>query len=307
MDFRCSKWAIEKAPSGKGVVIRSKTHGRFLSVRDNGELKTYHPDDDIDIDKEDDDDDLLKEQREKMVSGASWKSFKDSIRKSIQTKANPNVPIVPEVQTIVWNIEAAHSQNYYFFSLDLQDPNAKAKSMGPFPQVSPNLRKNTKIQLIQGDENITKLCLETEEKKEIRKQYIICTHDQGKIALVDDITDPNTEWIMDKSQYQEGGTFFKSRLHSRYLSYKKSSPPVPDVGKQKEDTPADKLKELFQKEQEEFEELYGSETIGMEETWKLDPCMPRAVSVSNYGCLKLWSSYIFQKLNQLHKYINLKV
>ncbi|CAJ1969932.1 unnamed protein product [Cylindrotheca closterium] len=47
----CSLWAVESAPDGKGVVIRSKSFERFLCVRKNGNalvLGTYHPFDDVD-------------------------------------------------------------------------------------------------------------------------------------------------------------------------------------------------------------------------------------------------------------------
>ena len=52
----------------------------------------------------------------------------------------------------------------------------------------------------------------------------------------------------------------------------------------------DKFKEIFQKEKEEVEELFGSETIGMDETWKLDPCMPRAVSSDKIKTFALGTS-----------------
>mmetsp|Transcript_15953 Transcript_15953/g.39098 ORF Transcript_15953/g.39098 Transcript_15953/m.39098 type:complete len:747 (+) Transcript_15953:20-2260(+) len=47
----CSLWAVESAPDGKGVVIRSKSFERFLCVRKSGKalmLASYHPFDDVD-------------------------------------------------------------------------------------------------------------------------------------------------------------------------------------------------------------------------------------------------------------------
>ncbi len=342
-DFRCSKWAIEKDPSGgNGVVIRSKTHGRYLSVRENGELHTYE--------KYQEEKSLLEEMKQQglemeeesqdgkkkrpgltMKSGkdmeASWRSLKNSIRTGIddthkkiqkqkmkmtQKKGDEPVPIVPESETLVWQLEAAHSQSYYFLSLNLEVTNdnkgkVKPKSLGPNLQVTSNLRKNTKVQIIQEDDNITKLCVAQEEKsdkkdiktivkKNIVQKFIACTND-GEISLVDDIKDVNAEWIMDKSQYQEGGTYFKSRLHNRYLSHQQSSSDEDGnttTSSRDESTLStstrDKFNDMFRKDKETVEGLFGSETLGIQETWKLSPCMPRAVSSDKIKTFALGTS-----------------
>jgi len=47
----CSLWAVEIAPEGKGVIIKSRSFGRFLCVRKNGNalmIATYHPFDEVD-------------------------------------------------------------------------------------------------------------------------------------------------------------------------------------------------------------------------------------------------------------------
>ena len=57
---------------------------------------------------------------------------------------------------------------------------------------------------------------------------------------------------------------------------------------EKNDNP---LNHLFQNNKHEIEEeLFGSETLGMEETWKLDPCMPRAVSSDKIKTFALGTS-----------------
>ncbi len=351
-DFRCSKWAIEKDPSSEnGVVIRSKTHGRYLSIRENGELCTY---DRYQEEEDQDEKNLLdelkqhglemeEEQQEPPSSQkgkkkrpgldmkeVSWRSFKNSIRTGLddthkkiqkqkmkmnQKKGHEPVPIVPESETLVWQLEAAHSQTYYFLSLNLEDDDntngdkvkAKAKSLGPNLQVTSNLRKNTKVQIIQEDDNITKLCVALEEKsdkkdiknivkKNMVKKFIACTND-GEITLVDDITDINAEWIMDKSQYQEGGTFFKSKVHNLYLSHQQSSSDDDDITttSSREESGLstsvrDKFNDILRKDKEAVEGLFGSETLGMEETWKLSPCMPRAVSSDKIKTFALGTS-----------------
>jgi hypothetical protein len=78
---------------------------------------------------------------------------------------------------------------------------------------------------------------------------------------------------MDKSQIQQGCTVFKSKAHGRYLSFRQV-----DTGDEKVESTMDKMNSILGKEKEVLEELFGSETLGIPENWKLDPCMPRAVS-----------------------------
>jgi hypothetical protein len=264
-----------------------------LSIRENGELRTYHPDDDKPKEEtfEDEDDDSgsaigIDQSDAKASASPTWKSLKDSMRssfdgarKSMQPKKEGS--LVPEAETTVWQLEAAHSQNYFLLSLDMSDPKAKAKSIGPGLQLTPNLRKNTKIQLVRDANGVTntKLCVEgtdTSSKVPVKqKQYVACQAD-GTICLVNDDTYIDAEWIMDKSQIQQGCTVFKSKAHGRYLSFRQ----VVDTGDEKEESmfTMDKMNSAFGKEKEGLEELFGSETLGVPENWKLDPCMPRAVS-----------------------------
>jgi hypothetical protein len=292
-EYRCSKWAIEKGgPEGEGVIIRSKTHGRLLSIRENGELRTYHPDDDKpkkDTFEDEDDDSgsaigIATDQSDAKASASAyptWKSLKNSMRSSFDGARKSMLPkkegpLVPEAETTVWQLEAAHSQNYFLLSLNMSDPKAKAKSIGPGLQVTPNLRKNTKIQLERDANGITKLCVEgiipDANSKVPVKQYITCRAD-GTICLLNDDSYIDVEWTMAKSEIQQGCTIFKSKAHGRYLSFRQV-----DTGDEKGESTMDKMNSVLGKEKEVLEELFGSETLGVPENWKLDPCMPRAVS-----------------------------
>lgn len=184
--------------------------------------------------------------------------------------------VTPERETIIWNIEAAHLQTYYFSNITQGE---KPRSIGPFPKVTPNLRKTEKLQLLRTEAS-TKLY------NEVTKQYVACTS-SGKIEYVDNFSDENTEWVMEKPPYQNGASVFRSRAHNLYLSYE-------DAIKQKaqenklDDKEQDKLK-LFKKDDDE-PTLVGSETIGEREVWKLDPCMPRAVSSEKIKTFALGTS-----------------
>ena len=81
---KCSKWAIEKSPTGNGIIIRSKTHGRFLCVRDNGELRTYHPSD-KDKPKDEQVNQAAKPNAAITKKGKinSWNDFKSSFQNSM--------------------------------------------------------------------------------------------------------------------------------------------------------------------------------------------------------------------------------
>ncbi|KAL3938158.1 MAG: hypothetical protein SGBAC_006865 [Bacillariaceae sp.] len=290
-EYRCSKWAIEKNPNGGGVIIRSKTHGRFLCVKDNFELKTYHPDDENKETKnstEESDEEEAKITSEDSTSNKKGEksSFKDSmktlqdsmktsVRKGIDDARKKSMatkgPRLPETETTVWQLEAAHSQTYLFLSLNMQDPEAKAKSIGPKLQVTSNLRKNTKITLIREDNNITKLCINMEDNNSKTKQFLACQED-GTIALVNNGAREDTEWIIGKSSLQEGFTTFYNHSRGMYLSSRENT-----EAKTSSKT-TDKLNTLLRKDKEVVETLHGSETLCIAATWRLDPVMPRAVS-----------------------------
>lgn len=187
---------------------------------------------------------------------------------------------------IIWQLEAAHLQTYYFSNVvDSGKPN----SIGPFPLVTPNLRKTDKFQLIRKG-TVTKFF------NSDNKQYVACTS-HGTILYVDSVEDKSTEWIMDKPLYQEGGNVFKSKLHNLYLSYKHTGKttiedtPEGEVNKVSQTEPKERhFKNLFNKNIEIVAELVGSQTIGEREVWKLDPCMPRAISSEKIKTFALGTS-----------------
>ncbi|CAJ1954110.1 unnamed protein product [Cylindrotheca closterium] len=292
--YRCSKWAIEKNPDGEGVIIRSKTHGRLLCVRDNYELRTWHPDDHMKkeaaaaAEANDEDDAKIAPGDGKKGNWQSFSSMRDSMKASFddarKKMAKRDEPIVPESETTAWTLEAAHSQNYYFLSLDMQDPHAQAKSVGPGLEVTPNLRKNTKIEIIRENDNITKLCIVKTDTKPAKNQFLACGND-GTISLLDVRNVEEAEWIMEKSADQEGCTLFKSVATGRYLSMRAR---VEEVGKR--ESASGRLSNVFGKEKEVVEILHGSETLEATAAWKLDPCMPRAVSSDKIKTFALGTS-----------------
>ena len=81
--YICSEWAIEKSPDGEGVIIRSKTHARLLCVRDNYELRTWHPDDEAAAAEDDEDEDAAEISPDDGKKG-NWQSFTSSMRDSIE-------------------------------------------------------------------------------------------------------------------------------------------------------------------------------------------------------------------------------
>jgi len=307
----CSKWAIEKSTDGNGVIIRSKTHDRLLGVKE-GTLMTYCHEN---LNEKLMTNDNENEQTISEYGETSATKDNESINSNTQTlssRSNTGNGDATETkpkprnqwlnknfkrmqasftsrsnrsecgeafanlqdESIVWQLEAAHLQTYYFSNAgDSGNPN----SIGPFPLVTPNLRKTDKFQLVR-EGTLTKFF------NSENKQYVACTSD-GVITYVDDEQDRSTEWIMDKPQYQEGGNIFKSKLHNLYLSYKEIGKETIEEASEGEvdkisqtEQKEGRLKNLFNKKVEIISELVGSETIGEREVWKLAPCMPRAVS-----------------------------
>ena len=171
--------------------------------------------------------------------------------------------------TIVWDIQAAHLQCYYFLSVVAGSPSdavaatatdsstvlpapSSPKSIGPFPDVTQNLRKSEKIQLLQrkiiivdDDDNdegtaaataaaavggndtersaratTTRTVIVTKLYLPDKQSYICCVSTNGCISGTSDSNDEGTDWYMEKPNYQEGGSVFRSKPFNCYLSYK---------------------------------------------------------------------------------------
>ena len=398
-DAWCCLWAVEISPMGDGVVIRSKTYGRFLCVADSQtkKLATYHPLDDAVTDAFEDvvvnttkhlkllsvsttseqhdlpmvsQGDFLQQalKQKKTNSRRGWfHRFSSSLDSSSldeevqqqnpqqQPQVDPLSPlpssptspssksILPSRETIVWQLEAAHSQQYY-----LSTSTTDERSIGPFPEVNTNLRRTDTFQLMrtnpEGHLELTQL-YHVE-----RQQYVACDA-AGTITLVDDATDESTEWIMERWM-ESSGSVFKSKVFPYYLSYadvsisesaNMSGDGADNINRnedndhlkvqgeidtrraaqqifeelQNEEIPIDRKKseesnqDNISSEEEEEEEdqhnrhghlslfhrrgkkniqtlsqLVGSETMGPRESWKLAPCMPRAV---NSGKIKTFA------------------
>ena len=196
---------------------------------------------------------------------------------------------VPQEETLVWQLEAAHLQTYYFSTTAATARGSATKSIGPFPQVTANLRKTDKFQLVRGcnHSNLSTIALLNPDTK----QYVSCASD-GTIQYVGDPYEQGTEWIMTKATEDQGagGNIFKSRIHHLYLSYQDTTASCRDTVEEKKDTSmaedaSDKavshqselakeggLQRLFKKAPAEpAAELFGSVTLGAREVWKLDP------------------------------------
>jgi hypothetical protein len=315
----CAEWAIEKStiPAGphEGVIIRSRTFGRFLSVRD-GELRTY---------KEGDTQSMAEEAQGNLStqsvvstqsegsSGNWWnrssmtqmtqsvnssmrqfqKRLSSSVNSSFREGDDPMAAVLPEKDTIVWQLESAHLQTYYFSNIIVGET---PKTIGPFPQVTPILRKTDKIQLIRSDDNATMKLFHTE-----KKQYLLCTPPPNSTIVLDDEGGgDNADWIMEKpsEEQQQGGgngSVFRSKLYNLYLSYEDISgdtvgttnmeggqTATPDTivttSERTEASLSGHFSNLFGNTNEKIPELMASPTIGKRELWSLEPCMPRAVS-----------------------------
>ncbi|CAB9509045.1 expressed unknown protein [Seminavis robusta] len=297
----CPKWAIEKAPDNggdgpKGVIIRNKTHGRLLSVHE-GFLKTYDPAESIPemFGNSATSSAVQQPTTEDSGNGAKkwWNSsvktmnnnMRNSVKSmqkrfssaSVKTESGEQI-FLPQKDTTVWQLEAAHSQTYYLLSAVEGEP---PRSIGQFPEVTANLRQTDKIQLVREETGITKLFL-TE-----KKQFISCNAD-GNIDLVNSAEDLSVEWIMEKPSYQEGGSVFRSKHHNLYLSYEDTAKDVENEGEN--DNADGHFSKLFGGNKENVGLLVGIETMGEREIWRLEPCMPRAVSSEKLKTFALGTS-----------------
>jgi len=354
--FRCSLWAIEKHQSvdsnqNAGVILRSVTHDRLLSLRD-GVLRTYDPNEEAAIpdnsssggnDNEsaivpsdpapghgggDGADpnfgDVVKQRTDGIMRGVDemrrksndwWRQSLTNVQKTMTDAAmnrrhstpfglrDPtaaNAPASPrEEETVVWQLEAAHSQTYYFVSVPAPSASSAEtvpRSIGPFPSVTDNLRKSDKIQFIRNedgeDPDSLKLYLPEE------RYYVSCSA-KGSIAATKQEDDESTQWILED---RPDGSVFRSKQHGLYLSWRdvpeeeedaaSGGEPVPpaaafadgkgDEKKKPEakasSNPFENLQKLLphQKKKIPMAELCATPTVTT--VWKLEPCTPRAIS-----------------------------
>ena len=123
-----------------------------------------------------------------------------------------------------------------------------------------------------------------------QKLYVVCSSD-GKVDFVKNADDVNAEWIMEKPSYQEGGSVFRSKVHNLYLSIEETTVETETEGTG-ESTPNSegRFSNLFGGSKEKVAKLVGSETMGLTEVWRLEPCMPRAVSSEKIKTFALGTS-----------------
>lgn len=333
--YRCSKWAIEKYPTDEnskheGLIIRSVTHGRLLSIQD-GLLRTY---DSLDATRTatmesytaisvnsssvnsnsngGDIGDMVKHHTEEMKKRTSqwWKQSLTNVQKTISDQAiqrrnskmmaSGQVPVgqlqlqstgsVPEEETIVWQLESAHLQTYYFISSsdsDTERNHSTPKSIGAFPTVTENLRKSDKIQMVRNDEfpDMLKLFLPDE------KYFITCTS-KGNILATNQMEDEGLEWILEE---RETGSVFQSKAHGLFLSFRTEESKAPPAAafqegenenenensaqdakaKKKKKNPFENIKLPHQRPKPPISELCATESPTI---WNLEPCTPRAIS-----------------------------
>jgi hypothetical protein len=309
-DNRCSKWAIEKYPSDeankhKGVIIRSVTHGRLLSIKD-GVLRTFdslegmqrpnlesinsnnnnnsnsNETSDATITASGDGDhnntiggtvkqhtdemkrkaDEMKRKADEMKRKSSqwWKQSLTNVQQTLSDSAiqrrnskmisngetpvgmSPSLPgseSLRQEETIVWQLEAAHLQTYYFLSTttaaaaadndsDTASIPTKPRSIGAFPSVTENLRKSDKIQLVRNDETSSPDTLKLYLPDE--KFYISCSSRGSVFATKNDSDqdgddEKGTEWILEEQP--DGSSLFRSKAHGLYLSHRDESTKAP--------------------------------------------------------------------------------
>ena len=138
----------------------------------------------------------------------------------------------------VWQLEAAHRQKYYLSSA------VDNKSIGSFPYVTDDKRQVDEWELEKHGDTVTFFSPKN-------GQYLECTGD-GNVCLtpVGGADEPES-WDMETRP--DGGCAFRSAKHSQYLSWIESG--------EKEGTLCTVATGTSERE-----------------TWRLEPCMPRAVS-----------------------------
>jgi hypothetical protein len=251
-----SVWAIESAPAGNGVVIRSERYGRFLCVYNSGKvltIGTYHPLDEVndsaDIDNDSSGDaqnrseDYLQRQAMAQKQNDTSQSQADFLQQAMVQKENTahrnrkgwfrrrvhdatvpehdsqkNRDLLPslDIRETILWRLEAAHLQHYFLSTASSEQSL-SKSVGPFPKVTSNLRKTDKFHLIR------KVIGEAENTSVMAKlyhlkegQYVACSSD-GQISLTRNAQDIATEWMMINSD-ESGGSSFQSRHFGFYLS-----------------------------------------------------------------------------------------
>ena len=155
----CTHWAVEKAPNGQGVVIRSKKHGRFLNVESSSsstrsaniytKLSTYHPFDEApsedfelndnvgtsaDIEKGADDvsDQSNTESLSSAVSARTKREKHNDINRIINTPATKNVK-ADYIQEHQAQGETIISQDYFLHRAMTKTPTTETAAAPPPP------------------------------------------------------------------------------------------------------------------------------------------------------------------------------
>lgn len=158
--------------------------------------------------------------------------------------ASPTSPsmrtVVPQEETIVWQLEAAHLQTYYFLSApttkeipmtvpqndndtaeaeaddtldtepDTTPISIPARSIGAFPNVTEHLRKSDKIQFLRNDDTPDTLKLYLPDE-----QFYISCSSKGSIVATNKADCEGTEWVLEE---RAEGSVFRSHAHGLYLS-----------------------------------------------------------------------------------------
>lgn len=215
--------------------------------------------------------------------------------------------------TITWDIKAAHLQHYYLSSkaeyTDEETGKSKtlARSIGPFPRVTRNLRRTDKFHMIRrvnvdnGDVMPVVQLYHSE-----REEFVACLVD-GTISLTKDEKAPETEWIMEQSSF--GGNSLQSLVHKRYLAHMKVDIPHEhqengdcDIPREEEDSiggdegHAGPFRFFRRKtkdgEPRSYSELIGSETLGPQGSWYPIPSIPRAVNSGKVARFAIGTSLV---------------
>ena len=109
-------------------------------------------------------------------------------------------------------------------------------------------------------------------KIEDKKQYIACLPN-GDIELSETTEDENSEWELEKPQYQSGGSVFRSKKHGFYLSFERAEDEKEEIEEKSR-----VMRSPFGGKRDKVTKLIGAELMEEQTVWTLEPCMPRAVS-----------------------------
>lgn len=303
---KCALWAIEKfvpsslfsppVPEGvgelaAGVIVRNKTHGGLLSV-ENGVLRLWkdenHASTTTSSNAMPDDATSAGDKGWWTSSMRSMSSRMNSIRSEGEDNNSPPPPL--QMTTLVWQLEAAHSQTYYF-AAGGRIKDEPPMTIGPLPLVTENLRQTEKIQIRRDGSAGTVQLLETQ------KQQYICCSTEGEIYMLSTNDTPDTEWIMEKPNAETSrGTVFRSKPHHLFLSYETSegvaaveSAPMSPATEPAESVSA-RLRKVLSQRKAPTATLKAVPLNGPRAIWALEPCMPRAVSSEKISTFAIGTS-----------------